>query len=479
MMKTIYKPLILLFLVQGIIACNFETENYQQIPTEQAYQSLQDVQNGMNGAYHALGSVEFLGSYALIYGDICSDISRGNPTTGHFYQQTIWAIEDTDHEMASIWEYGYKVIDRCTRTIQGGKEIQAKADELHLDEDEMAELQSCIAQCYALRALANYYLVNFFAYPYHLGTDNLGIPLVKDKPVEPFTTIARATVGETYKQIIDDLTEAETFTKQSGIEPGAFYMGSMAIQALKARVYMDKGEYNSAKTAAQKAIELKDKGNGTGNDNEPTDEAYINMWTSLSITSEDLFTIAKNESDNLGSSSLNSHYGEYGFTFSHQAITLMSHNDIRYKLITKNQYGTTTGKFKGIPTSAPTCNIPILRKSEMSLIIAEVEARAGNIESAQDYLFYTAKRNKDITSAQMLPSTTDDLLNFIANERVREFMGEGHRFFDARRMNLELTLQDFEVPFNIAGFVFPIPADEINAGFCTEQNEGWEMGLPQ
>ena len=113
----------------------------------------------------------------------------------------------------------------------------------------------------------------------------------------------------------------------------------------------------------------------------------------------------------------------------------------------------------------------------MSLIVAEVEARDGHIAEAQKYLMYTAKRDESITAASQLPSTTDDLLAFISEERIREFAGEGHRFYDARRMGDIIEMQGYE-PFDIAKFVFPIPADEINAGFCGPQNENWSDGLP-
>lgn len=472
-MKSI-KSLLLAVLTLGISACDFDTENYQQIPTEDAYQSLQDIQNGMNGAYYAVGNYRFLGNYATAYGDFCAGISNGSRSTGHFYYQSAWIVQDTDSELESIWNYGFKIIDRCTRTIQGGKEILANASTLNLDEDEIAEAKSYISQCHAMKALAYYYLVNLFAYPYQSNPSGLGLPLVIDEPVKEFENINRVSVEATYAQIKSDIEDAETLAEESGIVPSAFYMGPMAIQALKARVYMALGEYETAKNAALAAIELKGKGNGKGNDNEPIDEAYVSMWTSLAITSEDLFTIAKSENDNLSANSLNTLYGSYGATFTNEALSVFGPNDIRTRLLD----GNTTLKYAGLPTSAATSNIPVFRKSEMSLIIAEVDARAGRIDDAKDYLFYTAKRDKDIASVDDLPSTTEGLLEFISDERIREFAGEGHRFYDARRMGLKINIQGYQ-PFDIANFVFPIPADEINAGFCTQQNEGWESGLPQ
>ena len=46
----------------------------------------------------------------------------------------------------------------------------------------------------------------------------------------------------------------------------------------------------------------------------------------------------------------------------------------------------------------------------MSLILAEIYTRQNNLPLAQNYLLYTAKRNKDITSIADLPTTQADLL---------------------------------------------------------------------
>ncbi len=70
------------------------------------------------------------------------------------------------------------------------------------------------------------------------------------------------------------------------------------------------------------------------------------------------------------------------------------------------------------------------------------------------------------------------MMSFIQDEYVREFYQEGHRWFDARRWGLKLTCSKFK-NFDVSNFVFPIPADEINAGFCTQQNDGWEDALPE
>ena len=99
------------------------------------------------------------------------------------------------------------------------------------------------------------------------------------------------------------------------------------------------------------------------------------------------------------------------------------------------------------------------------------------ISEAQNYLMYTAKRNTSIKSVSDLPSTKSDLLSFISDERIREFFGEGHRFYDARRMG-DIVSGDQFSNWDIQKFVFPIPAAEIHTGTGCAQNENWSDYLP-
>ncbi|MDR0892391.1 MAG: RagB/SusD family nutrient uptake outer membrane protein [Mediterranea sp.] len=477
-MRNIYKIALTATLTFSIFSCDFDTKTYQELPDSDAYRSVQDVQNGMTGAYQALATYRFAGNYAIAFGDFIAGISDGSASSGHMRDISRLTMIETTAEISDCWNYGYKVIDRCTRTIQGGKKILAQKDVLHLSVKDEADINSYLGQCYALKALANYYLVNLFATPYNTGADKPGLPLVKDDPIPLFTQVDRSTVGETYTQITSDIEQAETFLTASKAQLSAFYMGQMGLQALKARVFMDLGKYEDATAAAQEAIRLKGTGDGTGSDSNLSDANYLSMWTSLAITPEDLFTIAKNESDNLSSNSLNTLYGSYRCTLSNFTVNAYADTDIRKGLIGKNGGGSNTKKYDGLPTSAATSNIPIFRKSEMSLIVAEVAARKNNIADARKYLLYTAKRNTAIKTEDDLPATADGLLAFISEERVREFAGEGHRLYDARRVGEKVKMTNFNNLFDVAKFVLPIPADEVNAGFMTQQNENWDAAIP-
>ena len=97
-----------------------------------------------------------------------------------------------------------------------------------------------------------------------------------------------------------------------------------------------------------------------------------------------------------------------------------------------------------------------------------------------------AKRNSAITSTSDLPSTKTDLMAFIKEERARELFQEGLRLYDLRRWdekaqvyaNNAATISFKFTDYKISDLVYPIPVDEVNAGFGVAQNEGWSSTLP-
>ena len=443
-------------LTLGLASCSdnyFDVDMDQNKTSETAYTSAQDVKNGMIGAYYALGNYRFYGNYVVALGDMASDIATASSSTGHFFTINSYGITDTNGELDDIWNYGYKVIDRSTRAIIGaGKIIEGGVTEA-----EEYAINSYLSQCYALRALATFTMTNIFGLPYQAGQSNsqLGIILIKDKIYTINDEVHRSTVEECYAQVLEDIANAKKYYTDESEMNGApqFYFNLAAIYALEARVNLFMGKYAEAKTAAQNAIDER------GSDG---------------ATAENYVTINKTNDDNLSANALNTLYGSYKGGLTNFTKGLFGANDYRAGVL--NNYAF---KFCGLPTAQAVSNIPVFRVSEMYLILAECEAQLGNTADAQNALFFTAQRDADITSATDLPSTKDALMDFINDERVRELYQEGFRWYDARRQGLKITVATTSQNFDIAKFVYPIPASEINAGYGTEQNEGWSSNLPK
>ena len=485
-MKLLYKLSFVLSLALMLGSCDFDTELSQNKETPDAYKTVQDVQNGTIGAYQALAYYPFMGNYAIAYGDFAGGLADGSANTGHFYAVSNWAVTENTDELEKVWQYGFIVVDRAIRTINGADNLLANDGKL--TDANKATLYYCKSQCLGLRALAYFTLTNFFCMPYNKGTEAKGLPIIKDQPVAAFSNVTRATLGETYQFICDDIEEALECSEKAQVKTlQYFYMNKAALYALKARVNLYMGNYEVAEAAAKQAIALKGKDDATATDLDPTDETYLNMWASVNVTDEDIFTLSKTENDNLSANALNTLYGSYKGSVSAYCKSFFSDTDTRAELIgtvDDNAYG--CRKYQGIETSQATSNIPIFRKSEMALIIAECEAQNGNVEEAQKYLGYTAKRDAQYATEDgtcdlsKLPSTQEGLLDFIWSENVREFFGEGHFLFDARRLDKTITVMGGKcTTFKPANFVFPIPAAEINAGFMKEQNTGWSDNLPK
>lgn len=486
MKKILNKISIVLSLALAVSSCDFDTELQQNVDTADAFKNVQDVTNGTTGAYQALAYYPFLGNYAIAFGDFAGGLANGSASSGHFYSVSYWSVSDTDEEMEGIWQYGFKVVDAAVRTINGADALLAANPDM--SDDDKATIYYNVSQCYALRALAYFTMTQYFCYPYSKGADQKGLPIVKDQPVEAFQNATRASLGDTYSFMLDDIKKALEYNEEAG-SPSLqyFFLNKAAFYALKARVCLYMGNYADAEAAAKKAIELKGKGNATYTDLTPNNETYLTMWASLNPSDEDIFTLSKTTDDNLSANALNTLWGSYYGKVSTYGQSFFSDTDVRAQLIgVVDSNSPASMKWQGIESSQATSNIPIFRKSEMALIIAECEARNGNITEAQKYVGYTAKRDSQYAAEDgscdlsKLPSDKDALLEFIWKENTREFLGEGHFYSEARRLDKTVTVMAGTcTTFRPANFVFPIPAAEINAGFMKDQNTGWEDGLPE
>lgn len=486
MKKILNKISIVLSLALAVSSCDFDTELQQNVDTADAFNKVQDVTNGTTGAYQALAYYPFLGNYAIAFGDFAGGLANGSASSGHFYSVSYWSVSNTDEEMEGIWQYGFKVVDAAVRTINGADAILAANPDM--SDDDKATIYYNMSQCYALRALAYFTMTQYFCYPYSKGADQKGLPIVKDQPVEAFQNATRASLGDTYSFMLDDIKKALEYNEEAGSHSlQYFFLNKAAIYALKARVCLYMGNYADAEAAAKKAIELKGKGNATYTDLTPNNETYLTMWASLNPSDEDIFTLSKTTDDNLSANALNTLWGSYNGKVSTYGQSFFSDTDVRAQLIgVVDSNSPASMKWQGIESSQATSNIPIFRKSEMALIIAECEARNGNIAEAQKYVGYTAKRDSQYAAEDgscdlsKLPTDKDALLEFIWKENTREFLGEGHFYSEARRLDKTVTVMAGTcTTFRPANFVFPIPAAEINAGFMKDQNTGWEDGLPE
>lgn len=446
-----------------------ESETYNSIDSQDAFKTVDDIKAARNGLYRNLGQDEFCGTNILALGDFASDIAVADGSSGHYVSINTYSVGDYDSEFQDTWEYGYIVINTSTQALLAIDNLLTDAS---LTDAVKNELNLYKAEIHGLRALAYFHLVNVFGLPY--GTDSNphgGLVLMSDKAILPMENVSRSSVEETYEQILTDISSSLKAYELTSTKTNGFYFNEAAVNALKARVLLFMGNDQLAIDAATQSLTLRGV-------KEMNEEGYLGMWKSLTLSDEEIFSIAKSEDDNLSANSLNTLYGSYGGKLTSSLVADFNENDYRLKLINMDDFH--PKKFDGIESSASTSNIPQFRVSEMKLIIAEASARLDLLDDAREALLFTAKRNYEIVSVTDLPTTKDALLAFIAKERKREFFQEGHRFYDARRTGELITVSNGKYEnFDVQKFVYPIPADEINSGYKCEQNENWFDNLPQ
>lgn len=476
MKKIFFAAATLLALVLASTSCNMDTKLYNQSDANKGAEKVQDVEVLLGGVMNELGGHRFLGRNVIALSDMCSDIAVANPSTGHFVDLNTWQFLDTDGDLNAIYTSGFVVIHNATLGIIDANRLmdEAKKKEAEATNDaakatakqDQAKLSTALSQLYGLKAYAYFYLTTIFSKAYspaHLN--ELGMVLVpNDATIVPKTQLTRASVKDTWAFILDLLAKAQSF---ENTQASPLFINPVNLKALEARVHLYMRNWAGAAEAADAAIAKLNPPIAAAGD-------YYAKWQTTAVGPEDVFTIAKADNDNLSANALNTLYGSYKGAVSPAILTLFGEKDFRKAMIK----GTHPMKYDGTATAQAVSNIPVMRTSELYLIAAEAYAMQGNLEMAKTKLLPIASRNAEITSADKLPAGKDELLKFIADERVRELFVEGHRLYDLRRTEATANIgsQPDYKPYN---FVFPIPDSEIKSGFMTQQNEDWRTNFPK
>lgn len=438
-----------------------------------------------SGAYAPLASNNWYGADFILSNEMQTMngkrwVNFTKYDSGRYTDQ--YSVRYTASNTKALWGQAYYVILSCNAVIN---KIDEENNGIEATETQLNNIK---AECLFLRALSHFDLVRTFAMPYYYAIKassepaNLGVPVVltADATAKP----ARETMANTYKQIIDDLLEAEKiidpdYTRSGGTDPYA-KVSLTAIQALLSRVYLYSQNWQGAADYATKVIES---------------GKYI-MWTADQVTNkagnvwreeprtkgEVIFEIYTNTTQTYGTGNTNvcgmSSYNGYGDCgASEDLLNIYEDGDVRKTLVSPDPDGNAlfTMKYfgKGMGT-IDAANIVVLRLSEMYLNRAEAILNGAQVSgaSAADDLA-TIANNRGATPLQAT-------LANIYLEREKELAWEGHLWFDLARTGRDMTRTDVSgtsVPTSIpAGdyrWAMPIAAREFTVNENLVQNEGY------
>jgi hypothetical protein len=494
-MKKIFYILILI-LTGVLVSCEMDYYPYNSIEQSQSFESVDDMGTLVNGCYAELRGISN-GTYTMPM-DIQTDLFNATTSYGNNYGiiHSWIQIVATTYELEYPWAGYYSLISDLNNILDNYTLITP-------EDDELTRYNTYVGEAYFMRAYAYAYLVNIYAKAYDASTASTdpGVPLNLRYNIED--KLARSSVKEVYDQIFSDLNAAETKWADTDWSDVETYKNSPckftddAITTLKARLYLNMGEWDNAITQAEKIIDSGSYPLVT------TKDALASMWGSDRSTEiithlyiDDSETPPENIAYLTNYLASKDAYAPY-YIPEKWVYDLYDDADYRKEVYFANfKLSLATGDFTNIyslnkyprttefNSSGNYAHSPILfRTAEMYLIVAEAGARG-----SQSTLGLT--RLNELREARGLTSLSglseDDLFEEVKNERIREMIAEGNRLTDLKRWNMGFTRSapqdetavvasfiDLSVEAGDNKFVWAIPSYDMNLNVNLEQNPGW------
>lgn len=373
---------------------------------------------------------------------------------GNFYR---WEVNANESSLLDVYAGLYQIVNRCNFFFDHEEEVRAT---LHTQADKDAMDKYTADVCF-MRAYAYSDLIRLFCVAYNEDTadKDLGVPLYLHYREGDGSTVIkpRATMRESYAQVLADLDRAEQLEPRKGCDTPFITQG--AICALRARVLLSMCQWQEAEEYATKVIDQK---TGTGRVYELADafynaytpqgalsNEYDLMWT-YDTSDEIIWKINFSTIDmggSIGSLYMGYTSGRYNPNYlpANWLLNSYTSGDYRYtaffKMVTTMQgvQWEVLTKFPGNPDIDGTSgtyftNMPkLLRLSETYLIRAEARCMQGKCAQACDDL--TALRRCRIRNYGAASYDPSKLLAAIQDERAKELVGEGFRLTDLKRWN--------------------------------------------
>jgi hypothetical protein len=347
-----------------------------------------------------------------------------------------------------------------------------------------------------LRALFYFNLARVYAFDPKViiaAQDQGGVPLMLSGVNSPsdIQYPARASVQEVYGQIYKDLTDAVAKAPTTRA-PSRATKG--AAQALFARVALYNGDWDNAVKYATDAL-----ASGVGRF-VPTNE-YVSAWRANSHPESIFEVLYQTRQESLGvNDALQSAYSSMASVAEASALAsvrpsalppasgwgavvpttallnLHPTGDVRRQLYQDglnrgNSVVTECTKFLGKTGVLYMDNVPVIRVSELHLIRAEALAR-----SNKDLVTALSDINRIRTRAGLTAltnQTTTQIITEVMLQRRLELAFEGHRWFDLKRLGLDITKSTGNLPYGDYRILAPLPLSEVQANPKMKQNAGY------
>lgn len=463
-MKHKYLGLALLASSLAFVSCKkeFDQLNPQTFSQDNAFQTMEHVQNGTNGAY---------GRMATYFNDIyktalTSDevkIGSGNGGSGLLTYRYQYGSDATTGGDVIGGYYGYyALIDQVNRVLPWIDRVSGGTPE------RRAVVRG---QLLSLRAAAHFGLLNSFSKKWDPNGMGVSIMTASDNAAKP----ARATMGAVMTQILADFNEAKTLLPDvTAADFTDTVFNKLNVDAFMARIALYRGDYDAAITHATTVINSGIRPLAEGAN-------YTGMWNDLN-NGEVLFRIRTLTNTALGAAWTTAG-NQITLAPSDKLVASFGPGDIREAAFigTAGSGEHYVNKHFESPRGPRMVDYKILRMSEMYLIRAEAYAKKATPDIAAGTADLNLLRSKRITPyTNVTFGTAQSLIDAVLEEKFIEMCFEGMRFYDLKRNGLPVERLSSDaapewqtLPANNFRFVYPIPRDALQANPNTIQNEGY------
>lgn len=453
MKKIVVSIIILTSVLQGFTSCDsfIDETNPNKIPVENYFQTENDVERAVNGAYLAIRSNSCLGETSYLYTEERSDnMGRldNQSSAGEPFQFTDFSLLPSNTYMRTHWNSLYTAITRTNFVLTYIDEVEFADDKLK---------QNYIAEAKFLRALVYFHLVRKWG----------DVPLVT-KFLSTQTEIEAITFREkqdrVYQQIVTDLTEAMN-SSLPNLQPasGKGRTCKAAISALLGQVYLTmavtlEGDRTSTLNLAKQALEAAYNMRSFG---KLSEIPYADVFDvdKKNTCPEIIFQIQYIQGDKDYSSTIATYNQPKGEKTNSQKATTGTGNFVNPDVVKEyeendlrkawsvqfsaytNAYFIT--KFRDTSDAAGTLGYGgndwvLMRYADVILMLAEVNQLLGNESEAIAYLDQVRERAGLPSYAESVKDATyksryPNLKLAILHERRSELAFENHRWFDLIR----------------------------------------------
>ncbi|MFT3981692.1 MAG: RagB/SusD family nutrient uptake outer membrane protein [Ferruginibacter sp.] len=482
-MKSIYKVCLAFLLCGGFAACKkaIDIEPTHTANGETIFKNISDYEAALTAAYSRLLSVNYYGStnssnaFVTLSDMMTDNIYETGESLGNYTNFSRWTYTADDANIEATWPAAYLVIQQCNLTLRGIDKFAAT---------DPGAVNRIKAQAIALRAFVHFDILRYWGEGTDRNSTLKGIPYVGKFDIE--LKPSRSTVKETYDSIIKDLDAARVMMQDmdddiqsptSTAGTARAYIDEMGVNAILARVYNYAGVNDSAIKYATLAIDARPLASRTN---------FPLIWQDAS-TSEVIWSVKFTP---LNSGVGDNVYYAIGNRASYRPtanlIALYDQaNDIRYSsyfalrpLRGVNRLVLTKYLAKQAQLATPDgiVDFKAIRTGEMYLIRAEAYAnKSQDVPALADLNTLRAARISGFVAGT---ETGAALTTAIFNERRKELVCEGQRWFDLKRtsrlINRTTNCADFcTLPADAREWAWPVPQKEILANGNLLQTEGY------